>query len=433
MIKKLNSIIPARAALCVALLSAAGLASALELPWDGELHGFVDGRGGVRTQSDPGEDERNLTELRAQLDSLTYFERFQLQIRGDFIYDELADDIEKIDLESGRGFFDLREMNVVFSPLDWSDVKVGRQILTWGTGDLLFINDLFPKDWNSFMLGRDVEYLKAPSDAIYASFFPSFVNIDLVYTPRFDADRYIDGERVSFYDMTGRYVGQDNAIDAEDRDDWFSDDEIAARLYRNIHGYETALYLYHGFWKSPVGYDVVGDAPYFPELNVFGASAKGSALSGIMNFETGYYDSREDRSGSDPFIPNSELRFLSGYQRELAKNLTAGVQYYVEWMMDYDAYADSLTPGTSARDELRHVLTLRLTQMLMNQNLILSVFTFFSPSDRDVYVRPSATYKISDNWSTSVNGNFFFGERKYTFFGRFRRNNSVNLSLRYNF
>lgn len=431
--EKSSRIFFVRSVLSAAIVTVAGLAGALDLPGDGELHGFVDGRGGVRTQNDPGEDERSLTELRTQLDSLTYFDLFQLQFRGDLVYDELADDIEKIDLESGRGFFDLRELNVVFSPLDWSDIKVGRQILTWGTGDLLFINDLFPKDWNSFLLGRDEEYLKAPSDALFASFFPSFMNIDLVYTPRFDADRYIDGERVSFYDMNGRYVGQDSSIDAEGRDDWFRDDEIAARLYRTLYGYETALYLYHGFWKSPVGYDVAGNRPYFPELNVFGASARGSAAGGIMNFETGYYDSGEDRSGSDPYIPNSEIRLLSGYQRELAKNLTAGVQYYIEWMMDHDMYMDSLAPGSAARDELRHVLTLRLTQMLMNQNLILSVFTFFSPSDRDTYIRPGATYKISDNWSTNINGNFFFGERDYTYFGRFRRNNSVNLSLRYNF
>ncbi len=415
------------------LLSAAGGVAALDIPGGGALHGFVEGRAGVRTQSDPGEDQRTLSELRAQLDSLHHFDRFQLQFRGDFLYDELADDIGKVDLESGRGFFDLRELNVLFSPLEWSDVKIGRQILTWGTGDMLFINDLFPKDWNSFLLGRDEEYLKAPSDALLASFFPPFANVDLVYTPRFDADRYVDGERVSFWDMNRRYVGRESSVDAERRDEWLRDHEVAARLYRTLYGYETALYFYHGFWKSPAGYDVADDTPYFPGLNVYGASARGNALGGIANFEAGYYDSREDRSGSDPFVPNSELRLLAGYQRELARNLNAGVQYYIEWMMDHDAYRESLAPGSAARDEFRHVTTLRLTQLLMNQNLIMSLFAYFSPNDRDTYLRPSATYKISDNWSAGLSGNFFFGERNYTYFGRFRRNSSVNLSLRYNF
>jgi len=51
----------------------------------------------------------------------------------------------------------------------------------------------------------------------------------------------------------------------------------------------------------------------------------------------------------------------------------------------------------TARDEARHVLTLRLTQMLMNQNLMFSLFSFYSPSDNDAYFRPIITYKITDH------------------------------------
>ena len=57
---------------------------------DTELHGFVDGRAGVRTQNDPYQDDRSLTELRLQLDSLTYFNWGELQARGDFVYDEVS-------------------------------------------------------------------------------------------------------------------------------------------------------------------------------------------------------------------------------------------------------------------------------------------------------------------------------------------------------
>ncbi len=46
------------------------------------------------------------------------------------------------------------------------NLKIGRQVFTWGTGDYLFINDLFPKDYESFYIGRDDEYLKRPSEAV---------------------------------------------------------------------------------------------------------------------------------------------------------------------------------------------------------------------------------------------------------------------------
>jgi hypothetical protein len=326
---------------------------------------------------------------------------------------------------------------VLFTPVDWSDVKVGRQILTWGTGDLLFINDLFPKDWNSFLLGRDEEYLKAPSDAIYASFFPSIGSFDLAYMPRMDADRYIDGSRVSYWNPApppGSIAGQNAIIDAQQRNDWFSDDEISARFYRPLLSYEAALYTYQGYWKSPQGYDPAIANNYFPELSSYGGSIQGSLGSGLVNAEAGYYDSREDRSGTNPFVPNSEVRFLAGYEREIAKDLMAGFQYYVEWMMDYEDYINSpMVPNDTARDEVRHVLTLRLTQMLMNQNLILSLFTFYSPSDNDAYFRPIVTYKVSDHWMVTANGNFFVGEDDHTFFGQFRYNSNVNLGVRYSF
>ncbi|VGO17265.1 hypothetical protein PDESU_05861 [Pontiella desulfatans] len=404
---------------------------------DTELHGFVDGRAGVRTQNDPYEDDRSLTELRLQLDSKTYFDWGEFNARGDLVYDDLATDQDDLDLNTGKGFFDLRELNLLFTPVDWSDVKIGRQILTWGTGDLLFINDLFPKDWNSFLLGRDEEYLKAPSDALFASFFPAIGSFDVAYMPRMDADRYIDGSRVSYWNPGLQSIaGQNAVIDAGQRDEWFKDHEISGRFYRPLLSYEAALYAYHGYWKSPMGANFATGNAYFPRMNAYGGSVRGSLGSGLANLELGYYDSREDSSATQS-VPNDEFRFLMGYEREVAKDLTAGMQYYLEWMMDHDGYEQNYNGmfGTTAtaRDEFRHVLTLRLTQMLMNQNLMLGLFTFYSPSDNDAYFRPVASYKVNDHWTVSANGNWFIGEDDHTFFGQFRYNSNVNLGVRYSF
>jgi hypothetical protein len=311
------------------------------------------------------------------------------------------------------------------------DLKAGRQILTWGTGDLLFINDLFSKDWKSFFSGRDEEYLKAPSDALFVSLFPSFANIDIAYSPRFDSDRYIDGERFSYWGGAG-LTG--STLQTDKPDAWFEDDEIAMRIYRNVGGYELALYSYDGFWKTPQGYDTGSGKYTFPKLSVYGASARGALLGGIGHMETGYYDSREDRNGTDPNVSNSEARFLVGYERELASDLTGGIQYYIEHMMHHDDYLSSYTgPAGTERDENRHVITLRLTQMLMNQNLTLGLFTYWSPSDHDAYLRPKASYKVTDNWLVELSGNFFFGRNDYTFFGQFEDSSNIALAARYSF
>lgn len=406
---------------------AAGAARAVD------LHGFADVRAGVRTQTDPNQEKESLGELRLQLDVLEFAGPLTLQLRSDFLYDWVLDEHD-IDLETGAGAIDLREANVSASPVSWADLKAGRQILTWGTGDLLFINDMFPKDWNSFFIGRDEEYLKAPSDALKLSLFPSWANIDVVYTPRFDHDRYISGDRISFWNAgLGARSGQDAVVEADIPDEWFEDDEISVRVSRNVKGYELAVYGYEGFWKSPAGSDMATGRAIFPELGVYGASLRGQFMKGIANLEAGYYDSRDDCDGDDPMIRNSETRLMAGYQQELMQDLTLAVQYYLELMADYDAYEETLPVGMNAADEDRHVLTLRLTQQLLSQNLMLSFFAYWSPSDEDGYLRPSVSYKASDEWKFTAGGNIFMGRDDHTFFGQFEDNNNVYLSARYSF
>jgi hypothetical protein len=383
---------------------------------DIETSGFIDARYGLRTQSDSNEGGTTLQELRFQYGGVWYHDLFTLTARSDFVFDSVANNPNRIDLETGEGPIDLRELNVLFTPVPWADVKVGRQILTWGTGDLLFVNDLFSKDWKSFFAGRDEEYLKAPSDAVFMSFFPSWATIDVAYMPRFDSDRFIDGERFSYWNgmsLTGTDLQTDKP------DDWFTDDEIAVRVSRNFQGLETALYFYDGFWKTPQGFDPLSGQNTFPKLTVYGASVRGALAGGIANLEAGYYDSREDRDGTDPFVPDSQIRLLAGYEHEIATDLTGSAQYYLEH-----------TPDTNHN---RHVLTLRLTQMLMNQNLTLGLFTYWSPSDQDGYIRPSAAYKLTDNWLIEARGNIFFGEDNDTFFGQFEDNSNLALAVRYSF
>ena len=383
---------------------------------DIETSGFVDARYGMRTQNDANKDDTTLEELRLQLSSIWYHDLFTLTARSDFLYDGVANNHDRINLESGEGPVDLRELNVLFTPVDWADVKVGRQIITWGTGDLLFINDLFSKDWKSFFAGRDEEYLKAPSDALFMSFFPSWGTIDVAYMPRFDSDRFIAGERFSYWGgmgLTGASLRTDKP------DDWFEDDEIAVRVSRTIKGWDTAAYFYNGYWKTPMGYDPLSMQNTFPKLSVYGVSTRGALAGGIASLEAGYYDSIDDRNADNPFVPNSQFRFLAGYEHELATDLTGAAQYYTE--------------QKRGSDESRHVLTLRLTQRLMNQNLTLGLFTYWSPSDSDGYLRPSAAYKLTDNWLIEARGNIFFGKDDNTFFGQFEDNSNLALAARYSF
>ena len=387
-----------------------------------DLLGFVEARQGWRLQDDPNEDDMSISEARLQLEASKDLEWGYLNFKGDLVGDLVEEEVRA----------ELRSLNLLFSPLDNMDVRAGRQVLTWGTGDLLFINDLFAKDWVSFFVGRDDEYLKAPSDALRTSMFFDAFNVDLAYIPIANTSEYIDGSRLSYYNpMLGEVVGEDNIAGDDDINSFPNDGEVALRLYRALGSTEVALYGFYGFWKTPEGFRMDTGELYYPRLSAYGASVRSPMLGGIASLEAGYYDSKEDDDGDDPTVRNSEVRFLSGFERELARDFTGGFQYYLEWMQDYDEYESTATGPK--KDEFRHVFTLRLTKLLMNQTLKLSFFAYYSPSDKDTYIRPKIHYKLTDAWALETGANIFVGEDDHTFFGQFEDNTNAYASVRRSF
>ncbi|MEE9244713.1 MAG: hypothetical protein V3U63_00805, partial [Gemmatimonadota bacterium] len=385
-----------------------------------EIHGFVEAATASRVTGDPTQpDDFLLGEARFRLDLSHYEGRADLSFKGDFTADRLRDEVE----------IDIRQASITLGLAEWLDLRAGRQVLTWGTGDFVFLNDLFPKDFVSFFIGRADEFLKAPSNSLKLTFYSEPANLDIVWTPIFDPDRFITGERLSFFDKsTGASasvttMGQplQSVLPARQ----LEDGELAGRLFRTIGGYELALYGYVGFTKQPLAFDEEANLPAHSRLRVYGASARGAFVGGIANVEWAYYNSADDE-GSDPNVPNSQLRGLVGYEHELVANLGVGLQYYLEWIQDYDTLiANSGTPQFE-RDELRHTITSRLTYRLLQETLTLSLFAFVSPSDEDTHLRPSLSYKWTDAVTIAAGGNIMLGDET-GFFGQLEDNTNAYL------
>jgi hypothetical protein len=379
--------------------------------------GFAEGGLGARSAQIDHLDRLTLGELRLRAETRYDHGSFLIDFKGDLLWDHVTEDLDA----------QIRELAVAFTPAARIDIKLGRQVLTWGTGDLLFLNDLFPKDFISFFAGRDEDYLKSPSDTARILVFTAPVNIDFAWTPRFQPDDYLYGERFAFWNPA---AGEATAPAEPRKADVPGGGELALRLFRTVKATEYALYSYRGRWKQPLGVDTSG-APFFPRLRSFGASTRTPLHKGLFNAEAAWYDSRGSSRGANLRVPHSELRLLVGYEQELVRNLTMGTQLYAERTHDHGRLvADSPDPERE-RDEWRTVATLRLTHRALQDTLTSSLFVFVSPSDEDFYLRPTIAWRRDDRWLFSAGLNVFGGRHEHTFFGQLEDNSNGWLRLRY--
>jgi len=388
------------------------------------VNGFIQGNYSAGSAgSNPDDGNFKWAEERVQLKANAAGPPFYLFAKADLSYDHVGNE------SAGE----VREAYIDYLSENW-DVRAGRQIITWGVGDLVFINDLFPKDYEAYFSGRPIEYLKIGSDAFKMGIFPDFASIELVVTPFFEPDNFPSPERFHMFDPMPWITDRRETEPATT----LNNAELAVRMYRGVAGFDISLYYYRGFFRQPSAMPDNPAAPsglafFHPELSVYGASLQGRMLGGVVSLEAGYYDSREDRNGDDPVIPNSRTKFLAGFERQIREDFTAGIQYFGEYLHDYSRYEESLAAGFPKARRLTDLVTLRLTRLLFHQTLKLSVFAFYGLSDGDYLINPEVRYGFTDNVWAAVGGMVFGGGSPWSQFGGFDDNDNLYLQCRYEF
>ncbi|TQV77292.1 hypothetical protein FLL45_04930 [Aliikangiella marina] len=370
------------------------------------------------TQSDAiNINDEVLNEFRYTLDYQYQNDDYRFDLEFDLLEDWLLNETEIV----------TRDFNLSTSIASQVDLKIGRQVITWGTGDLLFLNDLFAKDWQSFFSGREDKYLKPAVDAIRLSVY-SAVNFEVALLPNFTPDNVPNGNRLSFF-IPGFGITQPSPplyfLEPQKP-------EVALRLFSTVNSLEWGVYAYSGYFKSPT--KVLPDNQLsFAEMTAVGASLSLPAAGGILNFETSYYRSDEDTSGDNPFIGNSQFRLLVGYDTELVPNLKLATQAYLERILDYQSLVENALMGQVIPDENRTMLTARFTYLALQQTLTNSLMVFYSPSDDDHYLRYSSRYSYSDSLKLTLGLNLIDGKEDSTFLAQMQDNSNAFVRINYSF
>ena len=362
-------------------------------------------------------------EERAQLRLDATGDAWRLLAKGDLAYDHLGRQNES----------ELREGYIDYTGGNW-DLRLGRQVITWGLGDLVFVNDFFPKDHEALFAGRPLEYLKRGVDAVKLGAYPEFASFELVLAPGFRESRIPDAHRFRLYDPMPAVINRETVKPGPIK---HGQGDIGLRAYRDVAGYDAALYLYRGFQRTPSMRPDNMAAPtkityFYPKLAIYGASLSGRAGEGVLSLEAAYYDSPDDRAGNDFAVPNSQTRLLAGYQIQPVEDVSRGFQYYAEPMHDYGASLATLPAGFPVDKRWSHTVTARLTQFFLHQTLRLSAYASYNASNGDHFVNPELRYSFTDRVWGAVGANLF-GGKPWGQFGQLARDDNVYLQARYEF
>ena len=374
--------------------------------------GYVEGAYSTRFDRDPLFDERaSRAELKGQIEVSHDLEHAQLSAKLDVHADGIEDGL----------WFDLREGMLSLPVGPRGNARIGRQVLSWGTGDLLFINDRFPKDFEAPLAGGEDLYFKAPSNSLRLDWRFDALSVDLAWTPRFTPDRYIDGQRLGFFDArSGERVGGRDLIEAIDP----RGSEWGLRLHRRHEGVEYALYAYRGFDKQPLGADAQG-RPSHLRRDSAGFSLRGPVLGGIASFETGREWSGADLSEVTARVPHKSAA-MAAFEKEWRPKLTIGLQLYAE---RHDSEPGNASP---LNGESRRLVSLRITRQALRDRLNLSAIVFHSPDQHDRWLRLTASHRLSDQWLLGASANAFGGPVQ-RFFGQLEDDSNAGFWVRRQF
>jgi hypothetical protein len=330
------------------------------------------------------------------------------------------------DPDNRFGRLDVREA-YLSGPGKALDLTVGKEITTWGVGDLIFLADVFPKDWVAFITGAPIEYLKKGSVAAKADYYAGGTTVEAVWIPLFEPDTLPSGKKLAFFSP----FPKGTAVRTVEPASTPANSELGLRVSRIVRDYDTSLYLYSGWDRRPSP-NFAASSFEFHRLRMAGLSFQGPLREYLLSGEAAYYRT-DDGSGTDPAVPNPSVKWLLSLERTLRGNRVVSFQFFQELMLHHGSYESTLPPGSPRQPRLETVLTARYRDTLRRETVKRTLFVLYNPADQDYFVNAEWRQDLSDTVWYAVGLNLFGGEHRWTQYGQFEKDSNLYFTLRRSF
>lgn len=398
--------------------SAVVAASASPVSAQTEVSGFVQARQAQRAKTlSPCTAQACSSMLTEALGELLIERRFGSQLSASLRLEANYDDA----LSDGTGR--VREGIIDWSPGGNVDLKLGRQVLTWGVSDYLYVNDIFPKNYDSFFTGGGFDRMKEPVDALRTAWHGGGVDVEAVAS-RSKADRMPDPRRFTATAMSAMAALAPDADDGAD---------LAVKVATNAGSMDWAGYAARFRSRERVyRMDGGGLREERPRLVHLGVSGTGNVMGGLTWVEAAVRHSYSNLQNvvSRHYL-GSSLKAILGYSREVGSDLSVSAQLQLEAPTSYGRYRASLAPGLAPLDRVSSTLHLRVHGRWNNQTLGAGAQVFVG-NEGDSHFNPFVSWSPADGWTLEGGANVFNGKPD-TRYGAFKDDSNVYVLGRFSF
>lgn len=303
------------------------------------------------------------------------------------------------------------------------DVKIGRQIYSWGKADGIRITDILsPCDYSEYIT-RDFDEIRIPVDSVkYRYLFP-MADLELVWIPTFTEAVYPKDEDNPWY--VGETYNKATINPAEKVEDKLGNSELAARLSFYLSGVDFSFSTAY-LWDDEPAYHKTGNTltPEYHRLRFYGLDLSKPAGDFVIRFESAYYQGKYFSAvNSCGLLERDYAHSLAGLDWYPGNNWTVTTQLANKYIFDYE---DEI-----GEDESQTTLTLNISKDLFRETLELANMIYYEPDGEDGFNRFSLDYAVNDDLHFLTGIDYFFGDEGE--FASYDDNDSLWVKVKYDF
>jgi hypothetical protein len=328
----------------------------------------------------------------------------------------------------------LHEAYIEYNQESW-DVKIGKQIYSWGKADGFRITDILsPCDYSEFMT-RDFDEIRIPVESVKFHYIFEASDVDLVWIPSFQ-------EPVMPQSGNPWYINTSDTIavgDPEKVDRNLRNSEWALRWSFQLKGMDVAFST-AGLWDDDAAWHKAGTdadgrvvvSPQYHRLRFYGINCAKSVDEIVLRFESGFFQGKyfsawESLTG---VMEKDYFKSLIGVDWNPGNNWSVTGQVYHEYILDYDSQI--------GQKEHKYIINLNVGKKLLRETLKIDNTVYFDCANEAGWERFAVDYALTDSLHIAMGSDWFFADQSKKInvdnqFGRYDGMDFIWMKVKYSF